>query len=416
MKYLIQGGKQLHGSIEIENSKNSILPILAACILTDKRVVLHNIPKFSDILMMIKILEHIGLKVEFDDNTIIIDGALAQNYDVPQEVGASIRSSIFAMGAIVSRFKKAKMCYPGGCDIGLRPIDLHLKGLRELNIKIIEQHGFIYCDGKNMTGSNIFLSFPSVGATENIMLASILCEGTTIIYNPAKEPEIFDLQNFINAMGGNVSGAGTNQIIIKGVTSLRNVEYTPISDRIVAGTYMIATAMCGGEVCLKNCDYEQNAYLISLLTKSGCNITRESEGIIIKNDGHLKSIPLIDTQPYPGFPTDLQPQAMSMQTVSNGTCMLIENLYETRSKHVPELIKMGADIKIKDKTAIINGVPCLYGATVFASDLRAGASLILAGLVAKGYTTIDNNFHIKRGYENIHEKLSKLGAEIIEIP
>ena len=411
-KYLINGGNALNGEVEIESSKNGLLPIIAATILTDEECIIHKVPNFLDINNMIKILEHTGLNCTKQDNTLIIKGDTANCSEVGLELTSLLRSSIYALGAYLGRFKKAKISYPGGCDIGLRPIDLHLRGLKDLGAKIIEQHGNIYCDGSQMRGGKVFLDFPSVGATVNLILAGVLTEGTTTIYNCAKEPEIIDLQNFLNAMGAKVKGAGSSTIVINGVNKLHKVEWTPISDRIVAGTYMIGCAMCGGKICLNNCIYEHNQYLINLLSRAGCNITHKKNKVTIECTNRTKCIQKIETMPYPAFATDLQPQFMALQCVSSGNSIIVENLYETRYKHVPELIKMGANIIVKNQTAFVSGVDKLYGAEVKASDLRAGAGLVLAGLCAKGYTTINSIEHILRGYDNLEGKLQNLGANI----
>lgn len=411
-QYIINGGNSLYGEVDIESSKNGLLPIISATILLEDKCIIHNIPNFSDIKNMLNILKSVGMRCTYFDNAIEIDGTDANKTEVGLDLTTPLRSSIYAMGALLGRFKKAKICYPGGCDIGLRPIDLHLRGLKDMGVKIVEQHGNIYCDGSQMHGEKIFLDFPSVGATVNIMLAGVLTKGTTIIYNCAKEPEIVDLQRFLNAMGARVRGAGSSTITIKGVKKLHRAEWTPISDRIVAGTYMIGCAMCGGKITLNNCAYEHNQYLINLLSRAGANIIIKNGNLIIESTKRMKSIKKIETMPFPAFPTDLQPQFMALQCVSQGNSIIVENLYETRFKHVPELIKMGANIIVKNQTAFVSGVENLYGAEVRASDLRAGAGLILAGLCAKGYTTINSIEHILRGYEDIDKKLQKLGADI----
>lgn len=319
------------------------------------------------------------------------------------------------LGPLVARFKQAKVAYPGGCNIGTRPIDLHIKGLEALNVKIIERHGYIYCNGENMKCGEVHLDFPSVGATENIIMASVLLDGTTKIYNAAKEPEIEDLQNFINAMGGCVRGAGTSTIEIEGVKKLNSVCYTPISDRIIAGTYLIACACAGGKVELNNTFCGFNTALISKLKQSGCNIKTKSDNIIIEVGLRPKSISKIETMPYPGFPTDLQSQMLTLQTLSRGTSVIVENLFETRFKIYTELKKMGANIIVKDRMAFVSGVENLYGASVTAPDLRSGAGLVIAGMCAKGYTTINDIYHIDRGYLNIENDFNALGADIKRI-
>lgn len=316
------------------------------------------------------------------------------------------------LGPLVSKFGYAKIAYPGGCDIGLRPIDIHLKGLKELGVKIVEKHGYILCDGKDMKGANINLDYPSVGATENLMMAAVLTKGTTKITNSAKEPEIVDLQNFLNVMGAKISGAGTDTITIEGVKSLGGAVYTPIPDRIICGTVLIACAMCGGKVTIKNCILEHFVSLAHKLQKSGCKLYINNDKITLESSGKLKSVGLIETLPYPGFPTDLQAQMLAMQTISEGYTIIKENLFETRFKFASELKKMGANIKVNGQTAFVCGTKKLQGADVYASDLRGGAALVLAGLCAEGYTTVHNIYHIDRGYENLEKLFSALGAKI----
>lgn len=414
-KFLINGGRKLNGVIDIPCAKNSYLAILAACMLSKDSIILHKCPKFSDIDKMLEILSTLGCKIQRTDQDVYIDCSCASYYEVPQELAKVIRSSIFLLGAILSKLKKAKVSYPGGCDIGTRPIDLHLKGLRALNVKIVERHGFIECDATDLKGNDVHLDYPSVGATENIMMAAVFAKGTTQIFNAAKEPEIVDLQNFINSMGGKVYGAGNSTITIVGVDSLHSTEYTPISDRIIAGTYLIAAATCGGDVTITNANYQHIYSLITKIKNSSCNISISNDKIRLVSTTRPKSFETIETMPYPGFPTDLQAQALVMQTISNGTCVISENLFETRFKHVPELIKMGADIVVKGRVAVVKGVENLYGAEVTSHDLRGGAALTIAGLVAKGYTTINDVHHIDRGYYKLEQSFESLGADIKRI-
>ncbi len=411
----IKGGRTLSGELDIACSKNATLPILAGALMSGGQVLLKDCTFYSDVLYMVKILRDLGCETNIQNNEIFINAAVADKFCVKEEYTKKVRSSIFMLGPLLTKFKKAKVAYPGGCNIGTRPIDLHLKGLESLNVKIEERHGYIFCDGKNMRSGDVHLDFPSVGATENIMMAAVCLKGRTTIYNSAKEPEIVDLQNFINAMGGKVNGAGSSTITIDGVKTLTSVEYTPISDRIIAGTYLIACAIVGGDVLLKRCNAEHNLALISKLKQSGCKITYTDNEIHFSSKNRLKSIPRIETQPYPGFPTDLQNQILTLQTVSRGTSVISENLFETRFKIFTELSKMGADITINNQIAIVKGVPKLYGANVIATDLRGGAGLVIAGLVAEGYTTVHDIFHIDRGYKNIEDDLQKLNADIKRI-
>ncbi|MGN0960895.1 MAG: UDP-N-acetylglucosamine 1-carboxyvinyltransferase [Christensenellales bacterium] len=408
----INGGRELNGSLQVVTAKNALLPILAGSIISGKEVIVNKVAKFSDVKLMAQMLETLGCQVQFSDDVLVINSANADKFTLKDEFTKKVRSSIFMLGPLLSRFRMAKVAYPGGCNIGNRPIDLHIKGLKCLNVKIEEKHGYIFCDGRNMQAGEVHLDFPSVGATENIIMASVTLKGVTTIYNAAKEPEIEDLQNFLNSMGAKVKGAGGSTIIIEGVENFNSCEYTPIKDRIVVGTYLIACAMCGGNIRLEGASKEHNVALINKLRQSGVELNFENNGIEIKSNGKLKSISTIDTQPYPGFPTDLQNQILAMQTISNGTSIVIENLYESRFKICNELSRMGANITLKDRMAIINGVEKLYGANVVATDLRGGAGLVLAGLTAEGYTTVEDIYHIDRGYLSIEEDLCKLNAEI----
>jgi len=411
-KFIIHGGKKLDGTLDISSAKNAYLPILAATILNDKKVILHKRPFFSDIANMCNILESLGFVVRSMGTDVVIDCTNASGHTIPANLAKETRSSIFALGALLGRFKLARVAYPGGCDIGLRPIDLHLKGLRDLNVKISESHGYITCDGSSMRGGVVHLDYPSVGATESIMMAAILAKGRTIIMNAAKEPEIVDLQNFCNSMGARVRGAGSERLEIEGVKELKETEYTPIPDRIIAGTYLIAGAIAGGSIELNNCRHEHISSLCNKLQKSGCKLKTKGDKISLSCSGRLLSSGKIETMPYPGFPTDLQAQFLAWQTICRGNCIIQENLFETRFKHIPELIKMGADIQIKDKTAFIQGVDRLSGAEVYAYDLRGGAALVLAGLGALDYTTVHNIHHIARGYQDMDQALTALGADI----
>jgi UDP-N-acetylglucosamine 1-carboxyvinyltransferase len=421
-KFLIKGGKKLEGSATITSSKNAYLPILAGCILSDEKIVLRNCPKYSDIINMIKILKSLGGEITADkideDGEIsngcnlLIDCSNLHSNAIPHELASVIRSSIFSLGSILGRFKKARVAYPGGCDIGARPVDLHIKGLRALNVKVSDKHGFINCDGKNMRGGIVSLDFPSVGATENIILAATLAKGTSEIINAAKEPEIVDLANFLNTLGAKIYGAGTSHIIVEGVNELTGGEYTPIPDRIIAGTYLVAGLITGGDIKLYNFRADHNSALLEKIKNSSCKFKLNNDILTLKSDGRLKSIPKIETSPYPGFPTDLQAQILALQTVSKGTSIIVENVFETRFKHVPELVKMGANIIVRDRTAIISGTEKLYGANVNATDLRGGVGLVLAGLVAEGYTTVNQIELIDRGYYKLEDQLNSLGADI----
>lgn len=412
-KYKIFGGNKLNGSIVVPTSKNATLPILAASILGEKEVVLKNLPNFTDVLNMEKILIHLGCKIIKQGNNTIINTENLNTYFIPNTYTKEIRSSIFMLGPMLAKLKKAKISFPGGCNIGNRPIDLHLKGLKDLNVKINEEHGYLDCDATNIKSGDIHLDFPSVGATENLIMVAVNCIGRTRIYNCAREPEIVDLANFLNKLGAKIYGAGDSTIEIDGsdVNFANYVEYLPISDRIIAGTYILATCITGGDVEICNINAEHLYSLISKIKNSACNLTVKNDKIHLKVNSRMPALS-IETMPYPGFPTDLQPQLVSLLSVSKGTSVVTENLFETRFKHIPELIKMGAKITVKDKLAIIEGVEKLSGAEVLATDLRAGASLVLAGLNASGYTIVDGINHINRGYENLYEELNSINANI----
>ncbi|MDD2227332.1 MAG: UDP-N-acetylglucosamine 1-carboxyvinyltransferase [Clostridia bacterium] len=415
-KLHIKGGNKLYGTVKIGCAKNAYLPILAGAILCSGKVKLNNYPSYKDIINMTYILENLGAKKKLIDDCIELDMSDLKNYEIPSNLAMLTRSSIFSLGAILGRFKKARVAYPGGCDIGTRPIDLHLKGLRALNVKVSDKRGYINCDGSNMKGGTIHLDFPSVGATENIMMAGVLTKGVTKIINGAKEPEVVDLQNFLNKAGAKIKGAGTNVITIHGVDALKSVEYTPISDRIITGTYILACMICGGEIILENANLSHLEALTSKLHDNTCKIWQKNDKVIVSSSENVhKAITKIETMPYPGFPTDLQPQTVAMLSICKGTSVVIENLFETRFKYTNELIKMGADIIIKDRSAIIKGVEKLYGADVYATDLRGGAGLILAALRADGDTTIGNIYQIERGYENLEQNLANLGVDIKRI-
>ena len=413
-KLIINGGKKLNGTISVTTAKNTMLPILAGCVLVDGQVGIKQYPKFTDIIKMTGIIEDLGADCKILKNSLSVDSSKINNYVITTERASELRSSIFTLGALLGRFKKAKVAYPGGCAIGARPIDLHLKGLEALGCKIVEKHGYIYCNGETMKGADVHLDFPSVGATENIMMAACCISGITHIFNCAKEPEIVDLQNFLNKCGADVQGAGTDIITISGVNKLlHGCTYNPIGDRIIAGTYAIATAMTGGDVTIKNIEPKNILSLIYKLRQMGCQVYTKAKSIRVISDRRCKCLTKIETMPFPGFPTDLQAQMMALQTISEGTCVLVENLFESRFKHVGELVKMGAKITVHDRSALIVGVDKLYGAEVYASDLRAGASLVIAGLVAEGYTTVNNIEYIDRGYLSIEKDLRVLGADII---
>lgn len=405
----------MHGKIKVDGAKNAFLPIMAASVLCDGQIQLDNYVALSDLDWMREILKTLNIQTEAWQNFLYIDTKNIENNKISHELTQKVRASIFILGALLGRFRSAVIAYPGGCNIGTRPIDLHIKGFKALGARIIEKHGYIYCHGENLKAGKVFLDFPSVGATESLMMCACLLDGETTLKNVAKEPEIVDLQNFLNAMGAKVFGAGTDTITIVGVEKMHGAKFKVMPDRIVAGTYLLATAICGGDVLVDGAILSHNESLISFLKQTACQIETFNDKIRLKANKRLSSIDKIETLPFPFFPTDLQSQMMVLQSVSKGVCLLQENLFENRFGVVPELKKMGADIVVKNRTALIKGVEKIYGADVFATDLRAGASLVLAGMKAEGYTTVHNIGFIDRGYEKIEEKYKLLGADIKRI-
>lgn len=414
-KYIVNGGNRLCGAVKVQAAKNSVLPILAATVLTDEKITIKNAPEISDVRNMVKILVSLGCRATFSDGNVTVDGSLADRFEIPCELAHELRSSVFLLGSVVSRFRRAKIAYPGGCDIGLRPVDLHLSGLKRLGVKITESNGYITCECDKLIGNEIMLDCPSVGATENIMLAAVKADGVTVIKNAAREPEIEDLQKFLNVIGAKVSGAGSGTVVIEGVNSLGGAEYLPISDRIEAGTFLIAGAMCGGDICLNNANGELLSSLLHKLRENGCKIYVKDDKIYLKSQRRLDSVKSVETQPYPGFPTDLQAQMTALCSVCRGDCIITENLFETRYKYVPELKKMGADITVAGRSAFVRGVEKLKGATVLAHDLRGGAALVVAALAAEGRSEVLNISHVDRGYSDFEYKLRSLGGDIVRV-
>ena len=411
-KFIIEGGGKLYGRTEIQAAKNSVLPLLAASVLTDEQVTIRDVPAISDVENMLHILSELGCGISRTADSVIIDSVNAVSHEIPARLTKELRSSVFMLGSVLTRFRRAKISYPGGCDIGLRPIDLHLAGLKRLGVKIEEDKGYITCSCDKLSGADILLDFPSVGATENIILASAKAEGTTVIRNAAKEPEIVDLQNFLNAMGGRVSGAGGGTVVVEGVERLHGIEYTPIKDRIEAGTFLIAAASCGGEIEIEGVPQENIAALLHKLRENGCKIHIKNDRIILRSDGRLFAADLIETTPFPGFPTDLQAQFSALACTAKGTTLVVENLFETRYKYAGELKRMGADITVRGRNAVIRGVERLHGACVTAGDLRGGAALVIAALKAEGESCVVDLSHVDRGYADFEYKLKKLGAKI----
>ncbi len=409
--YIIEGGHKLEGTVKISGSKNAALPILAATVLNVGKTTLYNVPNIQDTQMMFKILETLGGKVEKKNNKIIIDTSKINKFEIPEELMHKMRSSVILAGALLGRYKKAIFSYPGGCDIGSRPIDLHLRSFEKLGINVVQNYGNIICDAEKIKGEKIDLDFPSVGATENAILASVLAEGTTTITNSAREPEIIDLQNFLNKMGAKIIGAGTNEIQITGVKKLKDISYNIMPDRIETGTFLCLAVATKGNLILENTNAEHITPVITKLQEAECKIEIEKNKIKINSNKKIKALD-IKTMPYPGFPTDMQSVFSAMLTTAKGTSIIVENIFENRFKYTQELNKMGAKITVEGKSAIIRGVRKIYGANVKATDLRGGAALVLAGLSAKGVTKVDDIEYILRGYENFDKKLRNINADI----
>ncbi len=411
MKYLIEGGNRLSGNLAVSGSKNAVLPILAATIITGKKTILHNCPDISDVRCTIDILTYLGCCVEREHDTLTVDSTCAGTSQVPPELMRKLRSSIIFLGAFINRFGSAGISYPGGCELGKRPIDIHLSVLSRMGVQIQEDEEHIFCNAPDVKGGEYRLSFPSVGATENVMIAALIADSPVTVKNPAKEPEIVELQNFLNAAGANISGAGTDTIRIVPQKTFRDCEYTVCSDRIEAATYMFTAAATGSVLTLTNAPLRDLDKITSTLEKMGVYvIPRSPNTLTVIPPKRLKPVNLIATMPHPGFPTDAQAILMAALLKANGTSMIVENIFENRYNHVGEFIKMGADICVSNNTAVVKGVNHLFGATVHAKDLRAGAALVIAALSAEGTTCIHDVHHICRGYENLIGKLQSVGA------
>ena len=410
-EYIIKGGKKIEGEVDISGSKNASLPIIAACVLNGGKSTLYNVPKIHDTEMMFEILKRLGGSVEKKKNKVIIDTSKIEKYEIPEELMRQMRSSVILVGGFLGRYRKAVFSYPGGCDIGARPIELHLKVFEKLGININKNYGNIECFCDKIMGEKIDLDCPSVGATENAILASCLAEGTTIINNAAREPEIVDLQNFLNKMGAKIKGAGTSHIEIEGVKQLKDVSYNIIPDRIETGTFLCLAAINRTNLIVKDAKAEHITPVIDKLEEMGCKLKIEKNQIEINSPKKLKTVD-IKTMPYPGFPTDMQSVFATMLTTVKGTSVIVENIFESRYKYTQELVRMGAKITTEGKTAIIKGVRKLYGTTVKATDLRGGAALVVAGTAAKGITKVENIEYILRGYEDFSKKLEKIGVDI----
>ena len=346
-KFIIDGGEKLYGKVRVHSAKNTVLPLLAASVLTDEQVKIHGVPAINDVENMLHILSEVGCVIKRQKDCAVIDSSNAVSHEIPTRLTTELRSSVFMLGSVLTRFRRAKISYPGGCDIGLRPIDLHLSGLKKLGVEIVEKDGYIHCSAERLQGAEILLDFPSVGATENIILAAVKAAGITVIRNAAKEPEISDLQRFLNAMGAKVRGAGGGTIVVEGVERLHGVDYTPIGDRIEAGTYLIAAASCGGEMEIEGVPAENIAALLHKLRENGCKIHTKNDKIELYSDGKLKSVNLVETMPFPGFPTDLQAQYSALSATAKGATLVVENLFETRYRYAAELKRIGADNTVR---------------------------------------------------------------------
>ncbi|HOV79781.1 MAG TPA: UDP-N-acetylglucosamine 1-carboxyvinyltransferase [Bacillota bacterium] len=415
-KFVIVGGNCLKGTVRASGSKNATLPVLAASILNAGKSVIHEVPNLRDVAVIKDVLRYLGAKVVDNQNTVEVDTSNIQSVEVSEELMRRMRASNLVLGALLGRFGRVKVSYPGGCQIGSRPMNLHFKGLQALGATIQEKYGYIIAESKKLTGADIHLDLPSVGATENIMMAAVLAEGVTSIKNAAREPEIVDLQNFLNNMGCHVKGAGTDTIKIEGVrlSDLKPAAHTVIPDRIEAGTHIVAAVITGGEVTVTNVIPEHMEPLLAKLREAGVEITAGDDYVKVKGNGRVKAVD-IKTMHYPGFPTDMQPQMMALLSLAEGTSVITETIFENRFKHVGELRRMGADIKVEGQSAIVKGVKKLSGAYIEASDLRAGAALVLAALAAEEGTVLENVHHLDRGYERLELKYNSLGARIIRV-
>jgi UDP-N-acetylglucosamine 1-carboxyvinyltransferase len=414
-KICVVGGKPLCGELYVKNAKNAVLPMLGAVLLCKEPVTIPNCPRLMDVDNMCAILTHLGGECTWDGDALTVCTEGATKYEMPEKIARELRSSIFMLGPVLARFGRAVFSYPGGCDIGNRPIDLHLKGLRALRVEIKEEGGRIYCDGGKMKGANIQLDYPSVGATENLMMAATAAEGVTTINNAAREPEIEALADALNSMGAKITGAGTSVVTIVGKQPLHKGEFKPLPDRIAAGTFLTAAAITGGDVTVKGARAEHLHAVLAKLEECGCRVIVEDDGIRCVGPKRPAELHLVETCPYPGFPTDMQAMFMALCSIADGTSVIFENVFDSRFKIAAELACMGAMITVKGRMAIVRGVERLNGANVNSCDLRAGAALVIAGLRANGVTTVSNAQVIDRGYEAIEKTLAQLGANIIRI-
>ena len=411
----VEGGGALRGELTVQGAKNSVLPILAASILTRDVSVIENCPRLEDVDASVEILRHLGCRVRWLGEDLEVDSSGLSRWDIPDDLMHRMRSSVIFLGVILARCGRAELGFPGGCELGARPIDMHLNALRAMGVRIDEQSGRIQCRCGTLHGTEIALNLPSVGATENAMLAACGAEGVTVISNAAREPEIVDLQNYLCGMGACVRGAGTSTVIVEGGKPLHGCRHRCIGDRIAAATYLSAVAACGGDVTLAGVDYRHLSTVTTALAQAGCRISSDEHRIRIQSEGRLRGICPVRTSPYPGFPTDAQALVMAALLRSRGTTVFVENIFLSRYRHVAELQRMGADIRLEGRVAVLCGVPRLCGTSVCCTDLRGGAALVLAGLQAEGVTQVEKIHHIKRGYSDLTGDLARLGAKIQEI-
>ena len=414
-QYVIKGGNSLHGEVEIGGAKNAALAILAAAIMTDETVTIDNLPNVRDINVLLQAIEEIGARVDrVDAHTVKINGSFIKDVNVDNEFIRKIRASYYLIGALLGKYKHAEVGLPGGCDIGARPIDVHIKGFKSMGAEVDIAYGHVIAKAERLIGTHIYLDKVSVGATINIMMAAAMAEGKTVIENAAKEPHVVDVANFLNSMGANIRGAGTDVIRIVGVEKLHKTEYSVIPDQIEAGTFMFAVAATGGDVLVKNVIPKHLEETTAKLLEVGCKVEEYDDAVRVISDGKLQHTQ-VTTLPYPGFPTDMQPQMAVLLAIAEGTSTVTESIFENRFKYVDELTRMGADIKVEGNIAIISGVKKYTGARVNAPDLRAGAALVIAGLAADGITVVDDIYYIQRGYEELASKLRGIGAQIEKV-
>ena len=414
--YEIQGGRPLYGTLAVHGAKNSVLPILAACLLVPGQCVLHNCPDLSDVSATLDILRLLGCRADREGDSVVIDASSLTRWNIPEHLMREMRSSVTFLGALLARLGEAELSYPGGCELGPRPIDLHLAALRALGAEILEEQGALVCRRGTLRGREICLAVPSVGATENAVLAACGCPGVTTIVGVAREPEIADLQGFLQAAGARVTGAGTSTIEVEGCADLHPVEYRVMGDRIAAATYLCGCAAAGGEVELTGVSPDTLTAVLACLEEAGCALHTGPDQIVLASRALLRGISPVRTAPYPGFPTDAQAILMAALAGGEGATLFVENIFDSRYRHVDELRRMGADIQVAGRAAMVSGVGRLHGAAVRSTDLRGGAALVVAGLGAEGITQVGELRHIRRGYQALDKNLSALGADIREIP